>query len=142
MVIFSQEIMFIPSPRVPRPARPAVPRICSQPSLVYGCAASSLCESWPKLAMSPCSPVPSRLIVLLLIRKSITSLRKHIERVTERLPVYHDEEDTCTSPPQSPASTLQHTETMVLSQQVSATLFIQHFNVRIYGILLPQCLHI
>ena len=67
---------------------------------------------------------PSRLIVLLLIRKSITSLRKHIERVTERLPVYHDEEDTCTPPPQSPG--LQHTETMVLSQQVSATLFNIH----------------
>jgi len=42
------------------------------------------------------------LIVLLLIRKSITSLRKHIERVTERLPVYHDDEDILT-PPQSPS---------------------------------------
>ena len=36
---------------------------------------------------------PIRLIVLLLIRKSITSLRKHIEKVTERLPVYYDEEE-------------------------------------------------
>ena len=33
------------------------------------------------------------MIVLLLIRKSITSLRKHIEKVTERLPVYYDEEE-------------------------------------------------
>ena len=56
---------------------------------------------------------PPRLIVLLLIRKSITSLRKHIERVTERLPVYHDEEDTCTPPPQSPG--LQHKDTTLES---------------------------
>ena len=46
-----------------------------------------------------------RLIVLLLIRKSISSLREHIEKVTERLPWYHDDDDllsnhsTATSPP-------------------------------------------
>jgi len=44
------------------------------------------------------------LIVLLLIRKSISSLRKHIEKVTDRLPWYHDDDDlmsnnsTATSP--------------------------------------------
>jgi len=44
------------------------------------------------------------LIVLLLIRKSISSLRSHIEKVTERLPWYHDDDDllsnhsTATSP--------------------------------------------
>ena len=53
------------------------------------------------------------MIVLLLIRKSITSLRKHIERVTERLPVYHDEADTCPPPPQSPG--LQHKDTTLES---------------------------
>jgi len=52
------------------------------------------------------------LIVLLLIRKSITSLRKHIERVTERLPMYHDDEDML-SPPQSPS--LQHKDTTLES---------------------------
>jgi len=44
------------------------------------------------------------LIVLMLIRKSISSLRKHIEKVTDRLPWYHDDDDllsnnsTATSP--------------------------------------------
>ncbi|XP_023347118.1 uncharacterized protein LOC111715930 isoform X2 [Eurytemora carolleeae] len=44
------------------------------------------------------------LVVLLLIRKSISSLRQHIEKVTERLPWYHDDDDllsnnsTATSP--------------------------------------------
>merc|ERR1719277_2083160 len=52
------------------------------------------------------------LIVLLLIRKSISSLRKHIERVTDRLPMYHDDEDML-SPPQSPS--LQHKDTTLES---------------------------
>ena len=58
---------------------------------------------------------PIRLIVLLLIRKSITSLRKHIEKVTERLPVYHDEEEMMSqgSGPNSP--TLQHKDTTLES---------------------------
>ena len=30
-----------------------------------------------------------RLIVLVLIQKSLTTLRKHIERVTEKLPFHH-----------------------------------------------------
>ena len=34
------------------------------------------------------------MIVLLLIRKSIVSLRRHLERVTDRLPVYHDDNGT------------------------------------------------
>ena len=56
-----------------------------------------------------------RLIVLLLIRKSITSLRKHIEKVTDRLPVYHDEDEMMSqgSGPQSPA--LQHKDTTLES---------------------------
>ena len=33
------------------------------------------------------------MIVLILIRKSIVSLRRHLERVTDRLPVYHDDEE-------------------------------------------------
>ena len=37
-------------------------------------------------------PFPSRLIVLLLIRKSITSLKKHLEKVSDRLPMYHDDD--------------------------------------------------
>jgi len=55
------------------------------------------------------------LIVLLLIRKSISSLREHIEKVTERLPWYHDDDDllsnhsTATSPP------LQHKDTTMES---------------------------
>ena len=58
---------------------------------------------------------PIRLIVLLLIRKSITSLRKHIEKVTERLPVYEDDEEMMsqTSAPNSP--TLQHKDTTLES---------------------------
>merc|ERR1711860_93168 len=32
------------------------------------------------------------LIVLLLIRKSITSLKNYLERVSDRLPVYHDDD--------------------------------------------------
>jgi len=45
------------------------------------------------------------LIVLLLIRKSITSLRSHIKKVTERLPWYHDDESLGSpiSPLHSPA---------------------------------------
>ena len=56
-----------------------------------------------------------RLIVLLLIRKSITSLRKHIEKVTDRLPVYHDEDEMMSqgSGPSSP--TLQHKDTTLES---------------------------
>ena len=53
---------------------------------------------------------PIRLIVLLLIRKSITSLRKHIEKVTERLPVYHDEEEMMSSP-----GSLHHKDTTLES---------------------------
>merc|ERR1719189_2397706 len=55
------------------------------------------------------------LIVLLLIRKSITSLRKHIEKVTDRLPVYHDEDEMMSqgSGPGSP--TLQHKDTTLES---------------------------
>jgi len=57
------------------------------------------------------------LIVLLLIRKSISSLREHIEKVTERLPWYHDDDDllsnhsTATSPP------LQHKDTTMESME-------------------------
>jgi len=66
------------------------------------------------------------LIVLLLIRKSITSLRKHIERVTERLPVYHDDEDILT-PPQSPSlhqkdTTLESMEGMLAHSDMDGTL--------------------
>jgi len=44
------------------------------------------------------------LLVLLLIRKSVSSLREHLEQVTERLPWYHDDDDlvsepSATSPP-------------------------------------------
>lgn len=43
------------------------------------------------------------LIVLLLIRKSIASLRRHLEKVTDRLPLYHDDDllsnHSATSPP-------------------------------------------
>jgi len=52
-------------------------------------------------------------VLLLLIRKSITSLRKHIERVTDRLPKYHDHEDMMSPPPQSPS--LQHKDTTLES---------------------------
>ena len=50
-----------------------------------------------------------------MIRKSITSLRKHIEKVTDRLPVYHDEDEMMSqgSGPQSPA--LQHKDTTLES---------------------------
>ena len=50
-----------------------------------------------------------------MIRKSITSLRKHIEKVTERLPVYHDEDEMMSqgSGPGSP--TLQHKDTTLES---------------------------
>ena len=51
----------------------------------------------------------------MLIRKSITSLRKHIEKVTDRLPVYHDEDEMMSrgSGPASP--TLQHKDTTLES---------------------------
>ena len=39
-----------------------------------------------------------RLIVLILIRKSITSLRKHLQKVTERLPLYHDDDASSLAP--------------------------------------------
>ena len=39
-----------------------------------------------------------RLIVLILIRKSITSLRKHLQHVTQRLPLYHDDDASSLSP--------------------------------------------
>ena len=56
--------------------------------------------------------VSIRFVLLLLIRKSITSLRKHIERVTDRLPKYHDHEDV-SSTPKSPS--LQHKDTTLES---------------------------
>ena len=40
----------------------------------------------------------NRLIVLILIRKSITSLRKHLQKVTERLPLYHDDDSSSLAP--------------------------------------------
>lgn len=54
------------------------------------------------------------LIVLLLIRKSISSLREHIEKVTQQLPWYHDDDDlisthSTTSPP------IQHKDTTMES---------------------------
>lgn len=54
------------------------------------------------------------LIVLLLIRKSISSLREHIEKVTAQLPWYHDDDDvmsnhSTTSPP------IQHKDTTMES---------------------------
>ena len=49
------------------------------------------------------------MIVLLLIRKSITSLRKHIEKVTERLPVYPDEDEMMSQ------GSLQHKDTTLES---------------------------
>ena len=51
----------------------------------------------------------------MLIRKSITSLRKHIEKVTDRLPVYHDEDEMMSqgSGPHSP--TLHHKDTTLES---------------------------
>ena len=42
----------------------------------------------------PCTLYLNRLIVLILIRKSITSLQKHLRRVTERLPLYHDDDSS------------------------------------------------
>ncbi len=41
------------------------------------------------------------LIVLILIRKSIASLRLHLEHLTERLPVYHDDEAPSSASPGS-----------------------------------------
>ncbi len=43
------------------------------------------------------------LLVLLLIRKSIASMRRHVERMTDRLPVYHDDEGLSTNSATSPA---------------------------------------
>lgn len=45
-----------------------------------------------------------RLIVLLLIRKSITSLRKNLQRVTDRLPLYHDDDLLSTNSATSPVT--------------------------------------
>ncbi len=56
-----------------------------------------------------------RLIVLLLIRKSIASLKQHLEKVTDRLPYHYDDEllsnHSATSPPLHTKDTTM--ETMV-----------------------------
>jgi len=52
------------------------------------------------------------LIVLLLIRKSITSLRKHIKKVTERLPWYHDDDLASTQSASSPPPLRQKDTTL------------------------------
>ena len=44
-----------------------------------------------------------RLIVLLLIRRSITSLRRNLQRVTDRLPIYHDDDMMSTNSATTPA---------------------------------------
>merc|ERR1719510_1251278 len=43
------------------------------------------------------------LIVLLLIRKSITQLRRNLQKVTERLPLYHDDDLASTHSATSPS---------------------------------------
>ena len=61
-----------------------------------------------------------RLIVLLLIRKSISSLRRHIERVTERLVPGDSGDEECglSSAPHSPGIAHKDTtlESMVCAQ--------------------------
>ena len=69
-------------------------------------------------------PLPLRLLVLLLIRASITSLRRHIERVTERLVTGDSGDEECglSSAPHSPGIPHKDTtlESMVqLHQQVT-----------------------
>jgi len=58
------------------------------------------------------------LIVLLLIRKSITSLRSHIKKVTERLPWYHDDESLGSpiSPLHSP--TMDHKDSTMVDSVI------------------------
>ena len=61
-------------------------------------------------------PLSLRLLVLLLIRASITSLRRHIERVTERLVTSDhsgDEECGLSSAPHSPG--IPHKDTTLES---------------------------
>jgi len=55
------------------------------------------------------------LIVLLLIRKSISSLREHIEKVTERLPWYHDDDDLLSNHSTAASPQLQHKDTTMES---------------------------
>ena len=68
-----------------------------------------------------------RFVLLLLIRKSLTSLRKHIERVTDRLPKYHDHEDMMSPPPQSPS--LQHKDTTLESIVQFQVLLLEIFSI-------------
>ena len=53
--------------------------------------------------------------MLLLIRKSISSLREHIEKVTERLPWYHDDDDLLSSHSTATSPPLQHKDTTMES---------------------------
>ena len=51
----------------------------------------------------PFSDLRDSLIVLILIRKSLNSMRRHLVKMTERLPLYHDDDlisnHSATSPP-------------------------------------------
>jgi len=57
------------------------------------------------------------LIVLLLIRKSISSLREHIEKVTERLPWYHDDDDLLSNHSTAASPQLHHKDTTMESME-------------------------
>lgn len=58
------------------------------------------------------------LIVLLLIRKSISSLRHHLNKVTERLPWYHDDDDLLSNHSTVTSPQLHHKDTTLESMEV------------------------
>ena len=87
-------------------------------------------------------PLSLRLLVLLLIRASITSLRRHIERVTERLVTSDhsgDEECGLSSAPHSPG--IPHKDT-TLESMVQLHQQVTQVNYKWVNIKLHDCLYI
>ena len=70
---------------------------------LYSCKSVATCTFTKKYYLSFVLYFLS-LIVLLLIRKSIASLRRHIELMTEKLPTYHDDDDVLSTNSSSAAS--------------------------------------